>query len=244
MASPWMLALDASTPRSVVVVGRVDQGVDAALHGDVEDEGANQTSARLHLRVAAMLAAAGIAARELGAIACGVGPGTFTGTRVALATAKGIAAGCGLPLRPCSTLAAVAASAACDDGGDATEDATEVLALLDARRGEVYAASYRLAAGIPQQLLAPRCAAIATVREAAAAATVAIGPGVAPWAAALAGLRLQAMAGPTARGLWRAALASPPALASAQVQAVYLRDSYAELGVNTPRRPAFRNPHL
>jgi hypothetical protein len=48
----------------------------------------------------------------------------------------------------------------------------------------------------------------------------------------------------TARGLWRAALASPPALASAQVQAVYLRDSYAELGVNTPRRPAFRNPHL
>ncbi|MBX7080340.1 MAG: tRNA (adenosine(37)-N6)-threonylcarbamoyltransferase complex dimerization subunit type 1 TsaB [Nannocystaceae bacterium] len=239
MASPWMLALDASTTCSVVVVGRVDDGADATLHADVEDEGANQASARLHLRIAAALAAVGIGARELGAIACGVGPGTFTGTRVALATAKGLAAGCGLPLRPCSTLAAVAASVAAP-----VDDTTEVLALLDARRGEVYAASYTATRRGPQLQLTPRCAAIATVREAAATATIAIGPGVTPWADALAGLQLQPLAGPSPTGLWRAALASAEPMPAAAVQAVYLRDSYAELGVNTPRRPAFRNPHL
>ena len=70
----------------------------------------------------------------LDAIAVGVGPGMFTGLRIGIATAHGLAAASGLELRPVSSLAALAHGAA--DAGGAT------LAVVDARRDEVFAALY------------------------------------------------------------------------------------------------------
>lgn len=69
---------------------------------------------------------------ELRAVAVGCGPGTFTGLRIGIATARGLAASLGLPVRPVSSLAALAAGI-----GDALG-----LAVTDARRGELFAALY------------------------------------------------------------------------------------------------------
>ncbi len=70
----------------------------------------------------------------IGALAVGVGPGAFTGLRVGLATAQGWARAAGIPLIPVPSPDALAAPFL--DGGDG------VLALCDARKGEVYAAFY------------------------------------------------------------------------------------------------------
>jgi tRNA threonylcarbamoyladenosine biosynthesis protein TsaB len=69
---------------------------------------------------------------DLDAIAVGVGPGTFTGLRIGIATARALATAAGLPLRRVSSLAALAAGI----------DAPVRLPLIDARRGEIFAALY------------------------------------------------------------------------------------------------------
>jgi len=76
---------------------------------------------------------------ELAGIAVSIGPGAFTSLRIGLATAKGLAFGTPLRVAPVSTLQALAI---------ATERATEgagerpLIAMLDARRDEVYAAAF------------------------------------------------------------------------------------------------------
>lgn len=79
-----------------------------------------------------VLADAGMPFSRLDGIAFGAGPGAFTGLRVACGLTQGLAAACDLPVLPVVTLEAMAASV----NGD------NVLALLDARMGEVYSAAY------------------------------------------------------------------------------------------------------
>jgi tRNA threonylcarbamoyladenosine biosynthesis protein TsaB len=74
---------------------------------------------------------------EVGAIAVGLGPGSFVGIRIGLATARGLAASTGLPVAGACTLDAL--GRAMTAAGPAPEGS---LALLDARRGEVFAALY------------------------------------------------------------------------------------------------------
>ena len=80
----------------------------------------------------ALLAEAGITRAQLDAIAVGRGPGAFTGVRLAIAIAQGIALALDRPVVPVSTLAALAMQA----GGDRR------IAAIDARMGEVYLASF------------------------------------------------------------------------------------------------------
>ena len=75
---------------------------------------------------------AGISFRDLDAIAVGLGPGTFTGLRIGVATARALAKANDLPLRGVSSLAALAAGL--DEGPR--------LPLIDAKRGEVYGALF------------------------------------------------------------------------------------------------------
>lgn len=72
----------------------------------------------------------GLGWADLDAIAVGVGPGAFTGLRIGVASARALARATGLPLRPVSSPLALAAGI----------DAELRLAVLDARRGEVFAA--------------------------------------------------------------------------------------------------------
>jgi tRNA threonylcarbamoyladenosine biosynthesis protein TsaB len=82
--------------------------------------------------VADAMARAGVGWHDLDAIAVGVGPGTFTGLRIGIATARALASANGLPLRRVSSLAALAAGI----------DARLRLPLIDARRGELFGALY------------------------------------------------------------------------------------------------------
>ncbi len=82
-------------------------------------------------------AAAGGGWGAIGLIAVGLGPGSFTGVRIGIATARGLAAGTGLPLTGVCTLDAIGRALAERGGGGAGR-----LAVLDARRGELFAALY------------------------------------------------------------------------------------------------------
>jgi tRNA threonylcarbamoyladenosine biosynthesis protein TsaB len=242
MSAMWMLCLDASAPRTCVALGRVDgdgEAVDLQVQDELEDR-ANQTSTTLEPRLRAALAKVGIAATQLGVIACGRGPGTFTGSRVAVATAKGLGLGLGLPIVPVSTLAALAGSSPVDG---------RVLALLDARREQVYAGVFEVGASVVAvgeervielaELLAGR----GDLDQ-----LTAIGPGVGAYAEQLPeSLRERSIVtpGPTAAGLWRAAVSAWRAGASVDAGAFsvcYLRESYAEMGIHKPKRPPYVSP--
>lgn len=83
-----------------------------------------------------VLAECGCTLAQVDAVAFGRGPGAFTGVRVAVSVAQGIAAGRDLPVVPISSLAALA-------HGYAREcNATHVLAAIDARMGELYWGGY------------------------------------------------------------------------------------------------------
>jgi len=119
----------------------------AVVHGNqVLAEQRSDTSghrADLLVLVDAVCTAAGVTARDLDGIAIGAGPGSFTGLRIGMATAKGIAFAAHKPLWAVSSLAALALP-------DLVADpSTIVVGVLDARRGEVYAGAYRIAAGSP-----------------------------------------------------------------------------------------------
>lgn len=82
----------------------------------------------------ALLAEAGVARTQLDAIAVGRGPGAFTGVRLGVAIAQGIALALDIPVLPVSTLLALAARA--------PASAQRVLAAIDARMGEVYLGAF------------------------------------------------------------------------------------------------------
>jgi tRNA threonylcarbamoyladenosine biosynthesis protein TsaB len=80
-------------------------------------------------------------------LAVGLGPGTFTGIRVGIASARGLALSLGLPVRGVCTLDALGrgiqeADSSVPSGGTATERNSLALAVLDGWRGEVFAALY------------------------------------------------------------------------------------------------------
>ncbi|BFI95218.1 MAG: tRNA (adenosine(37)-N6)-threonylcarbamoyltransferase complex dimerization subunit type 1 TsaB [Rhodanobacter sp.] len=114
----------------------------ALVHGD-EVIARSELAPRRHAeRVLPMadelLAEAGLGKHALDAIAVGRGPGAFTGVRLAVSLAQGMALALDLPVVTVSSLAALALEAP-DDG----DDGTAILAVIDARMGEIYAASYR-----------------------------------------------------------------------------------------------------
>jgi tRNA threonylcarbamoyladenosine biosynthesis protein TsaB len=232
----WMLVVDASTPRCVVALGRLGAASPGPLFADEQDDDGRQASAQLHRRIAALFGRAGIEPRDLAWIGCGRGPGTFTGTRVAIALCMGLAESIGRPVVAVSTLAAVAGS---------IDGVTAVLAVLDARRGEVYAGGFARAADTVVATSPERCAALETVAAEAPGVHL-VGPGVAPYAERIdAATPRTHLAGPTARGLWLAATTAHDRVGprdAATLEATYLRESYAELGVNVAKRPTFRSP--
>jgi tRNA threonylcarbamoyladenosine biosynthesis protein TsaB len=120
-----LLAVDAATELCSV----------ALLNGG-ESISRSAQSGRPHARqilgmVDAVLAEAGLSLSMLDGIAASIGPGAFTGVRISVAVAQGLAFGAGLPVIPVTTLEALACASL--RGG-----ATHALACLDARMGEVY----------------------------------------------------------------------------------------------------------
>ncbi|QQP98391.1 tRNA (adenosine(37)-N6)-threonylcarbamoyltransferase complex dimerization subunit type 1 TsaB [Lysobacter enzymogenes] len=122
------------------------------LDGDVRErfELAPRRHAELSLPWAEqLLAEAGVKRRELDAVALSRGPGAFTGVRLAIALAQGVALALDVPVIPVSTLAVLALRAQPPAAGAAPQ---RVLSAIDARMGEVYTAAYELRDGEPHAL--------------------------------------------------------------------------------------------
>lgn len=197
----------------------------ALRHGDrvVAHSGAGgaQASSTLIPLIRRLLAEAGLTLAELDAIAFGRGPGSFTGLRTACAVAQGLGFGAGVPLLPIDTLHAVADEARHRFG------AMRVVALLDARMDQVYAARYAFdgddAAAMPE-LLAPEQV---TVPEGWALA----GNAFAAYGERLPGGTARHTVLPTADALLRLApalLAAGGAVAPAEAWPLYVRDKVAQ----------------
>jgi tRNA threonylcarbamoyladenosine biosynthesis protein TsaB len=126
-----LLAFDTSTEILRAAVQRAGASV-------IQDEAAGgaQASAALIPLLQSLLARAGLQLRQLDAILFGRGPGSFTGLRTACSVAQGLGFGANVPVVGVDTLLALAEDARERSGAD------RVVALLDARMGEVYAARY------------------------------------------------------------------------------------------------------
>ncbi|MEJ6021529.1 tRNA (adenosine(37)-N6)-threonylcarbamoyltransferase complex dimerization subunit type 1 TsaB [Ramlibacter sp. PS4R-6] len=131
-----LLAFDTSTETLAAAVMR-----GGAVVAEERTVGGAQASAALIPALQALLAQAGLALGDLDAIVFGRGPGSFTGLRTACAVAQGLGFGSGVPVLGIETLLAVAEDARERAG------ATQVVAMLDARMSEVYAARYAFGGG-------------------------------------------------------------------------------------------------
>lgn len=125
----WLVALETATPTLSVALLRDGEPV-------VEH---NERSKRRHAEtvaptIAALLREQGLQPTDVGAVACGSGPGSFTGLRIGLSTAKGLAQSLAIPLITVSTLDVLAAAAVRPDLVTAP--------LLDARQRHIYVGFY------------------------------------------------------------------------------------------------------
>ena len=126
-----ILALDASTPVTTVALAEADGRLVLAEISVPSRKPTGGASEALLPAVHAALDLAGEGLDAVGLVLSGVGPGTFTGIRIAASTARALALGTGSALAKDSTLRALAAPA--------LSCWPDVLAVLDARRGEVFA---------------------------------------------------------------------------------------------------------
>jgi tRNA threonylcarbamoyladenosine biosynthesis protein TsaB len=143
-----VLGFDTATPSTAVGLRLADGSTLQARDDPAPGEHPGHAT-RLLAMAEALLAEAGIGWNALQRIAVGVGPGTFTGLRVGVATARGLAQSLEIEPVGVSSLRALAEAAGKEDGG-------QLLAAIDARRGEVFVATY--AAGeelAPPRALAP-----------------------------------------------------------------------------------------
>jgi tRNA threonylcarbamoyladenosine biosynthesis protein TsaB len=131
-----VLGLDTATSATAVAL-RLADGTTSEARDDPEHGAHPGHATRLLELTERLLGAAGLVAGDLHRIAVGVGPGTFTGLRVGIATARGLAQSRGVDLVGVSSMRALALPAL--EGG---AGGRSVLAAIDARRREIFAAAY------------------------------------------------------------------------------------------------------
>jgi len=123
-----LLAIDTATTAATACLWR-----DGSVLAEGERRGGHVAQEVLVL-CQELVERAGVPVSEIDAVVGGIGPGSFTGVRIGLATARGVALALGVPAAGASTLAALRAGA----GDDA-------IGCIDARRGEVFAESSEIA---------------------------------------------------------------------------------------------------
>jgi tRNA threonylcarbamoyladenosine biosynthesis protein TsaB len=128
-----VLALSTSAPRGSVAL--LDGG---RVLGAASYDGAQGHAERLFQAIDDVLAAAGVARTAIDVLACDIGPGSFTGVRVAVAAAKGIAYARSIRVVGVVSLEAMAVAAR----AESTEADGVVLAVIDARKGELFVGAY------------------------------------------------------------------------------------------------------
>lgn len=130
---PLILAIDTATPCCSVAITRGCRHGGSVL-GIVTFCGTVTHSRLLLTRIEHLLSETGLTWNRLDGIAVSIGPGSFTGLRIGMATVKGLVMAADRPLIGVSTLACLASACTCSG---------LVCTVLDARKKEVYAAFFR-----------------------------------------------------------------------------------------------------
>lgn len=126
----------------IIAIDTATEACSVALWNNGEKHALFEICPREHTQrilpmVQQILAESGVSLNQLDALAFGRGPGSFTGVRIGIGIAQGLAMGADLPMIGVSTLATMAQGAFRQMG------ATQVLAAIDARMGEVYWGQYQ-----------------------------------------------------------------------------------------------------
>ncbi|MFN5188943.1 MAG: tRNA (adenosine(37)-N6)-threonylcarbamoyltransferase complex dimerization subunit type 1 TsaB [Chitinophagia bacterium] len=130
------LIIDTALEEAIVALGK-----DGKIIGELTNIETHSHASFIQVAIATVLERQQIAITELDAIVVTLGPGSYTGLRVGLATAKGIAYALQKPLIGLSTLGALAA-AAVQLSPTTIELSTQIFAMIDARRMEIFGAIY------------------------------------------------------------------------------------------------------
>lgn len=132
--APLVLAFDTATSGCTVSLTRGGEDGGRIVASQLFNNSITH-SRKLLVAIDGLLKECGIDWEQVAAVAVGLGPGSFTGLRIGLSTAKGLVASTGIPLIGISTLDAVAAAVCMEQ--------RLICAALDARKHEVYTACYR-----------------------------------------------------------------------------------------------------
>ncbi len=136
MSSHYILQIETATQVCSVALSANGETI---AHIDVDEP--NVHASRLTLLVDELLRKAGLEFGSLSAVAVSKGPGSYTGLRIGVSTAKGFCYAADLPLIGIDTLAGMAAGFTAADGGVALSN-TRLCPMIDARRMEVYTAVF------------------------------------------------------------------------------------------------------
>jgi tRNA threonylcarbamoyladenosine biosynthesis protein TsaB len=154
-----VLGFDTAT-RSTAVALRLADGSTLQMRDDPAPDERPGHATRLLEMTQELMADAGVGWSAIERVAVGRGPGTFTGLRVGIATARGLAQSLGVELVGVSSLRALAQGARRNGSGGEVVPASDgegILAVLDARRGEAFAAAYLpTEEGSLEELVSPR----------------------------------------------------------------------------------------
>jgi tRNA threonylcarbamoyladenosine biosynthesis protein TsaB len=134
-----VVGFDTSTAATTAAILDEPAGIALSLRDDPPRRARPGHTALLMAQVVELLEQTGTRWNEVDRIAVGVGPGTFTGLRIGVATARALGAARGVPLSGISSLEALALGIA--SAGE--PDPGYVLVAIDARRGEAFVAAWR-----------------------------------------------------------------------------------------------------
>jgi len=127
----YILNIDTAIDNSSVCISKDDQLINIAVNNNQKDH-----ASWIQPAIKNIIALSGLSLNDLAAIAVSIGPGSYTGLRIGLSTAKGLCYALDIPLIAIGTLDMMATAAA-------QKDCDLICPMIDARRMEVFAALYK-----------------------------------------------------------------------------------------------------
>jgi len=214
-----VLALDTSTEMCSVALRVGNQWAQGSMLAPREH------SQKILTLIDEVLAEFELGLADVEQLVVGHGPGSFTGVRIGVSVAQGLAFSQNLPVVAVSTLAALAQQAI------RLHDAKTIVSAIDARMNEVYVAVYYHQAGLAKPTLAPQMASLTALAQQPwwpAGAVTAVGTGWQAYGEVLAaGANVQILDDvtlPLAEDMIRLADAGLPAVDAADLEPLYVRN--------------------